>query len=126
MKIAVQLFKALADETRLKMVVLILKHGELCVCDFELGMGISQSKSSRHLRYLQMAGLLEDKREATWVYYRINSKPSVLQKAALKAVECLFENAQIKDADEQLKKWLKRKNCGTTRQQLINEQERKR
>ena len=110
-----QVFKALADETRLKMVALLLKRGELCVCDFEGGMGISQSKSSRHLRYLQQAGLLEDRREAVWVYYRVNPKPSALQKAALKAVETLFESEPIKTAEVQFEKWTKSKNCGKAR-----------
>ena len=115
MRDVAQLFKALADETRLKMVALLLKHGELCVCDFEQGMGISQSKASRHLRYLQQAGLLEDRREAVWVYYRINRKPSVLHKAVIKAVETLFDSEQIKGAEIQLGKWLKNKSCGVAR-----------
>ncbi len=47
-----QVFRALADETRLEMLALVMSHGELCVCDLEQVLGISQSKSSRHLRYL--------------------------------------------------------------------------
>lgn len=110
-----QVFKALADETRLKMVALLLKHGELCVCDFEGGMGISQSKSSRHLRYLQQAGILEDRREAVWVYYRLNPKPSSFQKIVLKAVEQLMDAEVIQSADVQLSKWLNNKNCKKVR-----------
>lgn len=110
-----QIFKALADETRLKMIALLLKRGELCVCDFEGGMGISQSKSSRHLRYLQQAGLLEDRREAVWVYYRVNPKPTVLQKAVFKAVETLFDSESIRVADVQFEKWAKAKACGKAR-----------
>ena len=78
-------------------------------------MGISQSKSSRHLRYLQQAGLLEDRREAVWVYYRVNRKPSSLQKAIFKAVETLFESDTIKTAEAQFEKWLNSKSCGKAR-----------
>ncbi|MGK5088831.1 metalloregulator ArsR/SmtB family transcription factor [Bdellovibrionota bacterium FG-2] len=112
MRSEVQVFKALSDETRLKMVALLLRRGELCVCDFVEGMRISQSKASRHLRYLQRAGLLEDRREAVWVYYRVNRKPSLFQKAVLKTIEALFSSAPIKEAQVQLEKWLKGKRCG--------------
>ncbi len=63
--------KALADETRLQMVALLLDHPELCVCHFERTLGISQSKASRHLRYLLNAGLLKDRREGVWMHYRL-------------------------------------------------------
>jgi len=112
MKNEARVFKALADETRLKMIALLLKHGELCVCDFEQAIGISQSKSSRHLRYLQQAGLLEDRREAVWVYYRVHPEPSALQRAALKSLATLVGSPEVKLADARLTKWLKTKGCG--------------
>lgn len=57
-------FRALADETRLQMLALIMKYEELCVCDFVNVLEITQSKASRHLRYLLNAGFLQDRREA--------------------------------------------------------------
>lgn len=66
-----QLHKALGDETRLRIVNLLAHRAELCVCDVESCLEISQSKASRHLVYLKNAGLVEDRRDATWVYYRI-------------------------------------------------------
>lgn len=65
-----RLFKALADETRLRIVAL-LAHGELCVCHLEEALRLSQPKVSRHLATLRAAGLVEDRREGTWVYYRL-------------------------------------------------------
>ncbi|MCC7510950.1 MAG: metalloregulator ArsR/SmtB family transcription factor [Planctomycetes bacterium] len=65
------IFKALGDETRLKLVALLLRHGELCVCDLEHVIGASQSKTSRHLRYLLHAGLVTDRREGVWSYYKL-------------------------------------------------------
>ena len=66
-----RIFKALADETRIRIMALILEQGELCVCDCMYILKISQSKASRHLRYLANAGLLVGRRYAVWVYYDI-------------------------------------------------------
>jgi ArsR family transcriptional regulator len=65
------IFKALGDETRLQIMALLLEHGELCVCDIESVLGASQSKTSRHLRYLLHAGLVQDRREGVWMHYSI-------------------------------------------------------
>jgi ArsR family transcriptional regulator len=69
-----RLFKALADETRLRIVAL-LAHGELCVCHLEEALGISQPKVSRHLATLRAASVVEDRRDGTWVYYRLLRQP---------------------------------------------------
>lgn len=65
------IFKALGDETRLQIMALLVQHGELCVCDIESVIGATQSKTSRHLRYLLHAGLVQDRRDGVWVHYRI-------------------------------------------------------
>lgn len=74
-----RLFKALSDETRLAMLGLLLREGELCVCDFVELLQITQSKASRHLRRLVDAGLLDDRREGTWVYFRRADEPGLAQ-----------------------------------------------
>jgi ArsR family transcriptional regulator, arsenate/arsenite/antimonite-responsive transcriptional repressor len=63
-----RLFKALGDETRLRIVAL-LSHGELCVCHFEEALGLSQPNASRQLAVLKNAGIVENRREGNWVYY---------------------------------------------------------
>lgn len=65
-----RLFKALGDETRLRIVAL-LSHGELCVCHVQEALGLSQPNVSRHLAILRAAGVVEDRREGSWVYYRL-------------------------------------------------------
>jgi ArsR family transcriptional regulator, arsenate/arsenite/antimonite-responsive transcriptional repressor len=65
-----RLFKALADETRLRIVAL-LSHGELCVCHLHEALGISQPNVSRHLAVLRAAGIVEDRREGKWIHYRL-------------------------------------------------------
>ncbi|RBP51150.1 metalloregulator ArsR/SmtB family transcription factor [Arenicella xantha] len=68
-----QLFKCLADETRLLATLLIYKEGELCVCELMEAMDDSQPKVSRHLAQLRACGLLTDRRQGQWVYYSLNS-----------------------------------------------------
>ncbi len=68
-------FKALADETRLQILWLLLGREELCVCDIMTVLGITQSKASRHLRYLYHLGLVTDRRDGLWMYYRLAVPP---------------------------------------------------
>lgn len=65
-----RLFKALSDETRIRIVAL-LSHGELCVCHIETGLELPQPMVSRHLAVLRSAGVVEPRREGSWVYYRL-------------------------------------------------------
>lgn len=63
-----RLFKALGDPTRLRIVAL-LSHGELCVCHLEEALGQSQPKISRHLAVLRSAGVVDARREGSWIHY---------------------------------------------------------
>jgi ArsR family transcriptional regulator len=83
------LYKALSDETRLRIMALLVERGELCVCVVEGALGISQSKSSRHLRYLFNEGLVANRREGTWVHYRI---PEELDQRRRGLLESLVES----------------------------------
>jgi ArsR family transcriptional regulator len=64
------LFKALADATRLRILGLLLT-GEVCVCNIHESLRIPQSKASRHLAYLRRSGLVETRREGLWIHYRM-------------------------------------------------------
>lgn len=64
-------FKALSDETRLR-IVKLLENGELCVCHLVAAVDMSQPKVSFHLRALKEAGLVKDRREGKWMHYRLN------------------------------------------------------
>lgn len=65
-------FKCLADETRARATLLITREGELCVCELVCALDDSQPKISRHLAQLRTCGLLLDRRQGQWVYYRLN------------------------------------------------------
>lgn len=64
-------FKCLGDETRLSLVLLLHREGELCVCEMTHALGVSQPKVSRHLASLRRCALLRDRREGQWIHYRL-------------------------------------------------------
>lgn len=66
------LFRALADTTRLRTLVLLQREGELCVCELTHALDMIQPKISRHLALLREAGLVSDRRAGQWIYYRIH------------------------------------------------------
>jgi len=67
----VEIFKALADETRLRILALIWNE-ELCVCEIEKCLNLTQSNASRHLTVLKNAGILSCFKQAQWAYYKLN------------------------------------------------------
>jgi ArsR family transcriptional regulator len=71
MRGAALFFKVLADEARLKIIWLLFHHKELCVCDIMAALGITQSKTSRHLATLKHAGLVTDRKDGLWSYYAL-------------------------------------------------------
>ena len=65
-------FKALSDPTRLRIILLLLRQRELCVCEITHVLGMEQSRVSHQMRILRHAGLVEDNREGRWINYRIS------------------------------------------------------
>jgi ArsR family transcriptional regulator len=90
-------YKALADETRVQMLALLLEQPELCVCHLERTLEISQSKASRHLRYLLNAGLLEDRREGVWIYYRLAERMEPGLRALVESVGGMLDPKVLDD-----------------------------
>jgi ArsR family transcriptional regulator len=68
----VAFYKCLADDTRLKSLLLVYLEDELCVCDLITALQMSQPKVSRHLAALRKCQLLVDERRGKWVYYTLN------------------------------------------------------
>jgi ArsR family transcriptional regulator len=68
----VEFYKLLSDETRLNCLLLICQQQELCVCELVSALNDIQPKISRHLAMLRKAGLLLDRRQGQWVFYRLN------------------------------------------------------
>ncbi len=68
-------FKALSDETRLRIMGSLLRsEGPRCECEIVPAFGLSQSTISYHLKVLREAGLVEADRRGVWAYYRVNPR----------------------------------------------------
>ena len=68
-----ELFKALSEKVRLRMMALLLEH-EMCVCEIACVLKLTQSKASRHLSELRQSGILESYKSAQWTYYRASEQ----------------------------------------------------
>lgn len=69
----VQYFRALSEEVRLR-IIMLLSQGELCVCDIMEILDEPQSKVSRHLSYLKSSGLIAAKRVGVWMHYTLSDQ----------------------------------------------------
>jgi ArsR family transcriptional regulator len=99
-----QLFKALGDDSRLR-VVALLTHGELCVCHIQEALELSQPNVSRQLGLLRAAGVVDHRRDGNWVYYRLADQENADRKRLLKAVVAGFAGQDVlrRDVEKLLK-----------------------
>ncbi len=95
-----QFFKCLAEDTRLKILLLLKSHPELCVCDITLALETSQPKVSRHLAELKKYGLVSDERRGKWIYYRLSADLPSWQ--AIIISTALDSNAEFIDVETAL------------------------
>lgn len=84
------LARLLADPTRLRCVLLLAAHGELCVCELTWALDAIQPRISRHLAALREGGLVADRRAGQWVYYRLHPR---LPAWARRTIDALAEGA---------------------------------
>lgn len=91
-----RLFQILADETRLRALALMHNVGEVCICELVHALELSQPKISRHMAALRAVGLAEPRRDAQWVFYKLNPNlPEWQQKVVTAALENLAEDPSI-------------------------------
>lgn len=88
-------FKALSEPPRLEILALLRQGGEMCVCDVEAVLGLTQSRASRHLGVLARAGFVEGRRAGAWVHYRVLPEPDPLVHAMLLTVESAFSEERL-------------------------------
>jgi ArsR family transcriptional regulator len=94
----VRQFKALSDETRLRILHLLL-CGELCICHLVDVLDLPQSTISRHMAYLKNAGLVTDRRESVWIYYSLAKPRNKIHGYQLKCLSECFEGHEILKRD---------------------------
>ncbi len=68
-----QIFKALSEESRLRILSMLLERS-MCVCEIEVCLKMTQSNASRHLTGLKNCGILDSYKEAQWSYYKISEQ----------------------------------------------------
>ncbi|MEW4564404.1 metalloregulator ArsR/SmtB family transcription factor [Bremerella sp. JC770] len=87
-----QIFRALSDRTRLR-ILWLLNTGELCVCDLVSVLEVPQPTASRHLAYLRKVGLVQCRKEGLWSYYRLPKSRSRFYKRLLACIESAAEES---------------------------------
>lgn len=69
----VEIFRALSEESRLRILALLMQE-EMCVCEIENCLELTQSNASRHLTILKNAGILTSTKKAQWIYYKVSEE----------------------------------------------------
>ena len=87
----VDYMKLLADETRLRSLVLMRREGELCVCELTHTLDLSQPKISRHLATMREAGIVQNRREGLWMYYSLHQG---LESWALEILDSIIQGTE--------------------------------
>ncbi|SFH58223.1 ArsR family transcriptional regulator [Tindallia magadiensis] len=77
MEIKAECFKALGDDTRLK-ILMMLSDGEKCACDIQENFQLKQPTISHHMKILQQTGLVHVEKRGRWMFYGLNNE--LLQK----------------------------------------------
>ncbi len=113
-----QIFKACSDESRLRILHLVFRNGEMCISDLEQILGFTQAKTSRHLIYLKNAGILSFRRYNHFVFYQVKDEVQEIVKqifqflnkdqqllADQQSFETMFSNRELAVNKVQLEEW---------------------
>ncbi|MFZ5997200.1 MAG: ArsR/SmtB family transcription factor [Nitrospirota bacterium] len=100
-------FKALSDDTRLR-ILKLLEHGELCVCDIVASLDMIQPKISFHLKILKEAGLIRDRKQGKWIHYSIDDSDMFNRFLILSVIERISDN-DVHEDNKRLEAFLKGK-----------------
>lgn len=116
-----QIFKACADESRLRILHLILVNGEMCISDLEKVLEFTQAKTSRHLIYLKNSGILSYRRYNHWIFYQLKDEVYEIIKQIFQFLrkdqrllldqqvyQTLFSNRELAVNKVQIQEWQKR------------------
>jgi ArsR family transcriptional regulator len=101
------IFKALSDETRMR-ILKLLEQGELCVCDIVASLDMIQPKISFHLGVLKEAGLIKDRKQGKWIHYTLDDSEIFTRFLILSVLEKISEGVMQEDK-KRLKEFLKNK-----------------
>ncbi|MBI4634491.1 MAG: metalloregulator ArsR/SmtB family transcription factor [Deltaproteobacteria bacterium] len=103
--------KSLEDETRLRIMALLLDADELCVCDFMAVLQLPQSTVSRHLSHLKNAGWLSDRRAGVWIHYSLARDLSPVHRTLVSTLRTILAANEVAGKDRERLSKLGRENC---------------
>jgi ArsR family transcriptional regulator len=92
-------YAALADPTRLR-ILSLLGDGEVCVCHLHASLDVPQPTASRHLAYLRKSGLVEARREGSWMHYRLSTIDNAVVASVVKAALHALTHSDVSARDE--------------------------
>ena len=111
-----EIFKSLAEETRLRLLVLLQGGSEHCVCDLLHALDMPQSTVSRHLAYLKRTGWVQDRRGGVWMYYSLKKEMDGFLQAQLVLLINQLADSSVCRADKQrLETYLRSKDTAACR-----------
>jgi ArsR family transcriptional regulator len=99
MRNIINIIKSLEDETRLRIMALLLDAEELCVCDFIAVLQLPQSTVSRHLSNLKNAGWLTDRRAGVWIYYSLARDLSPVHRVFITTLRSILDQNEVAGQD---------------------------
>ena len=111
MKDITSIFKSLDDETRLRIMSLLLNQDELCICYLVDVLKLPQSTVSRQLGLLKKAGWLKDRRDGLWNYYSINRSLKPIQQFLLPMLQNFLSSTDVAIKDQERLAAVLKDNC---------------
>lgn len=121
LSLGAQIFKACADESRVRILNLIFTNGEMCISDLERILEFTQAKTSRHLIYLKNSGILSYRRYNHWVFYQVKDEVDEIVKQILSFLrkdsqllhdqqlyQTLYSNRELAVNKAQIQQWQKK------------------
>ncbi|HEX8723821.1 MAG TPA: metalloregulator ArsR/SmtB family transcription factor [Gemmatimonadaceae bacterium] len=109
MRLLSQTFKALSDDSRLEVLALLFRHGELCACDVEAVLTMTPQDATHHLRYLVATGLVQSRRDGAWMRYRVADHTGPEQQLVLDTVRTLLADVLVAETERRYTEWMARK-----------------
>jgi ArsR family transcriptional regulator len=106
------IFKALSEETRLR-ILKLLEQGELCVCDIVAALHMVQPKVSFHLAALKEAGFIKDRKQGKWTHYRLDDS-DIFRRFLLLSVLERISRESVTDDKKRLDAFLQGKTAKST------------
>jgi ArsR family transcriptional regulator len=106
-----KILKSLEDETRLRIMSLLLDAEELCVCDFMAVLQLPQSTVSRHLSHLKNAGWLSDRRAGVWIHYSFSKDLSPIHRTIISTLRTIIAQNEVAGKDRERLTKLGSQNC---------------